>query len=138
MAGANHYIFDVLRIVRVPLQFDRSSRIYIDGVAAGAAPVIERLFRFEANLGVTIADRSILVTAGVIVELHVGMGILFGALCIAQHLGVRLQVIIVVEFDLAGAKGALRYPTLEALLLTALRDELVDERNRFEVLDRLK
>src|SRR5665213_1762111 len=138
MAGANHYIFDVLRIVRVALEFDRSSRINIDGVAAGAAPVIERLFRFEANLGVAISDGSIRVTAGIIVKLHVGIGIVLGALGVTEHLGVRLQVIIVVELDLAGAKGALRYPTLEELLFAALRHELVDERDRVEILDRLK
>ena len=53
-------------------------------VAIAVTPMIQRLFGFELDLGVALADRLVLVFARIVVDLHVGVRIALGGVGVAQ------------------------------------------------------
>src|SRR6267154_1453221 len=84
-------------------------------IAAAGAPVVDRLLGLEAELRVVLALAFFVVFVMVVVDFELCMGVLLGRFLGRLQILFWLQVVIIIEMDLAGTEVALRNPAAERL-----------------------
>src|SRR5882762_10654456 len=90
-------------------------------IAAAGAPVVDRLLSLEAELRVVLALSFFVVFVMVVVDFELCVRVLLGRFLGRLQILSWLQVVIVIEMDLAGTKAALRNPVAERLLFVLIR-----------------
>src|SRR3954471_20495750 len=98
------------------LDGDQAAGVQRCRIAPDVAPVIKRLLGFESEASKVFAFVFVVVLSGEVVNLQLGMLVLFGRLGWRKEVLFRLQVIVVVELDFAGAKAPLGNPVVNMLL----------------------
>src|SRR5229473_7817696 len=90
-------------------------------IAAPGAPVVDRLLGLEAELRVVLTLSFFVVFVMVVVDFELCMGVLLGRFLGRLQILFWLQVIVIIEMDLAGPEAALRNPVAERLFFVLVR-----------------
>src|SRR5215468_6975174 len=91
------------------------------GVARPGAPVVDRLLGLEAILRVVLALSLFVVFVMVVIDFELCVRVLLGRFLGRLQILFWLQIVIIIEMDLAGTEAALRNPVAKRLLLILIR-----------------
>src|SRR6266436_8917707 len=106
-------------------------------IAAAGAPVVDRLLGLEAELRVVLALAFFVVFVMVVVDFELCMRVLLGRLLGRLQILFWLEVVIIIEMDLAGPEAALRNPVAERLFFVLVRSSTEVDRDLRQVRDGL-
>src|SRR5258708_24482160 len=90
-------------------------------IAVAGGLVVDRLLGLEAELRVVLAFVFFVVFVMVVVDFELGMRVLLGRFLGRLQILFWLQVVIIIEMDLAGPEAALRNPVAERLFFVLIR-----------------
>src|SRR5579859_5717151 len=116
VVGTNHEILFVFRRRRMFFNGQEAAGKDRRGIAFDQAAMVGGLLGLEPETRQLLALVLVVILAREVVHLELRMGIFFGCLRGSQQVLLRLQVVIVVELNFAGAKAPLRYPAVKMLL----------------------